>query len=232
MSTITGWKICDHFLDPDKRRHDYASRPCLVELAVDESDILSTPAMRYDRASKVVNSPENSAYDLTLHRVDAFGGYKIQLIEGWRDRELLGFELYPLGYELLQQLRAGRWDYSFNNLAEFVFNITLNKCRSSRAKVLSIIDLDSGKEAHQALSRRDENFVYTVGDTVIARDNQCSIFAQNRLGAELGIPACGFGIHYFAGPLTALCYLSQLSCSTSRMREYIIEQSTIIDNCC
>ena len=64
---------------------------------------------------------------------------------------------------------------------------TTRKCRCSKAKVLSITNLDGSKsESTEAASNRDSSFVYKVGETV-----EVTNFDPNRWNE------CSTGIHFF-----------------------------------
>ena len=64
---------------------------------------------------------------------------------------------------------------------------TTRKCRCSKAKVLSITNLDGSKsESTEATSKRDSSFVYKVGETV-----EVTNFDPNRWNE------CSTGIHFF-----------------------------------
>ena len=64
---------------------------------------------------------------------------------------------------------------------------TTRKCRCSKAKVLSITNLDDSKsKCTEATSKRDSSFVYKVGETV-----EVTNFDPNRFNE------CSTGIHFF-----------------------------------
>ena len=64
---------------------------------------------------------------------------------------------------------------------------TTRKCRCSKAKVLSITNLDGSKsESTEAASNRDSSFVYKIGETV-----EVTNFDPNRWNE------CSTGIHFF-----------------------------------
>ena len=65
-----------------------------------------------------------------------------------------------------------------------VFSIDNDKCRTNKAKVVSI-DGDKTKGI-KAASKRDSNFVYEVGKTVDVADFDCQYNVE-----------CGAGIHFF-----------------------------------
>ena len=70
------------------------------------------------------------------------------------------------------------------------------KCRCSKAKVLSITELDGSKSITDEIpSNFDKNFVYKVGETVEVID-----FDENRWNE------CAPGIHFFMNRLTAVNY--------------------------
>lgn len=61
-----------------------------------------------------------------------------------------------------------------------------NKCRCSKAKVLDIISLKTNRHLKTAISSRDTNFVYKVGEMVEVDD-----FDEDRFNE------CSRGIHFF-----------------------------------
>ena len=64
---------------------------------------------------------------------------------------------------------------------------TTRKCRCSKAKVLSITNLDGSKsECTEATSNRVSSFVYKVGETVEVPDFDPNRFIE-----------CSTGIHFF-----------------------------------
>ena len=64
---------------------------------------------------------------------------------------------------------------------------TTRKCRCSKAKVVSITNLDGSKSEHtEATSKRDSSFVYKIGETV-----EVPGFDLNRFNE------CSTGIHFF-----------------------------------
>ncbi|MEG1185842.1 MAG: DUF5758 domain-containing protein [Eubacterium sp.] len=71
---------------------------------------------------------------------------------------------------------------------------TSRKCRCSKAKVLSIISED-GEELKKAVSKRDENFIYIVGETVEVEN-----FDDDRWNE------CSTGIHFFITKEEAINY--------------------------
>ena len=74
---------------------------------------------------------------------------------------------------------------------------TTRKCRCSKAKVLSITNLDGSKSEHtEATSKRDPSFVYKVGETV-----EVPNFDPNRFNE------CSTGIHFFITRQEAVSYV-------------------------
>ena len=74
---------------------------------------------------------------------------------------------------------------------------TTRKCRCSKAKVLSITNLDGSKsESTEATSKRDPSFVYKVGETV-----EVTNFDPNRWNE------CSTGIHFFVTREEAEMYM-------------------------
>ena len=74
---------------------------------------------------------------------------------------------------------------------------TTRKCRCSKAKVLSITNLDGSKaECTETTSNRDHSFVYKVGETVEVPD-----FDPNRFNE------CSTGIHFFVTRKEAASYV-------------------------
>ena len=64
---------------------------------------------------------------------------------------------------------------------------TRRKCRCSKAKVISITNLDgTDSEVTSACSKYDKNFIYTIGEIVEVND-----FDPNRFNE------CAPGIHFF-----------------------------------
>ena len=72
---------------------------------------------------------------------------------------------------------------------------TTRKCRCSKAKVISITGIATGKEYDEAFSQRDKRFVYRVGETVVP-DN----FDEDRWND------CSNGIHFFITKQEAIDY--------------------------
>ena len=72
---------------------------------------------------------------------------------------------------------------------------TTRKCRCSKAKVISITGIATGKEYDEAFSQRDKRFVYRVGETVVP-DN----FDEDRWNE------CSNGIHFFITKQEAIDY--------------------------
>ena len=72
---------------------------------------------------------------------------------------------------------------------------TTRKCRCSKAKVISITGIKSGKDYEVAFSQRDKRFVYRVGETVVP-DN----FDEDRWNE------CSNGIHFFITKKEAIDY--------------------------
>ena len=74
---------------------------------------------------------------------------------------------------------------------------TSKKCRCSKAKVLSITNLDgSESKSDVAVSKHDSSFVYRIGETVEVTD-----FDQNRWNE------CSTGIHFFMNRENAVNYV-------------------------
>ena len=74
---------------------------------------------------------------------------------------------------------------------------TSKKCRCSKAKVLSITNLDgSASKSGVAVSKYDSSFVYRIGETVEVTD-----FDQNRWNE------CSTGIHFFINREDAVKYV-------------------------
>ena len=74
---------------------------------------------------------------------------------------------------------------------------TTRKCRCSKAKVVSITNLNGSKsELTEATSKRDSSFVYKVGETVEVPD-----FDPNRFNE------CAHGIHFFVTRQEAESYI-------------------------
>jgi uncharacterized protein YjbI with pentapeptide repeats len=63
---------------------------------------------------------------------------------------------------------------------------TTRKCRCSKAKVISITNQDNTEIFYEGTSKRDENFIYIVGETIEVKD-----FDDNRWNE------CSTGIHFF-----------------------------------
>ena len=63
---------------------------------------------------------------------------------------------------------------------------TSRKCRASKAKVLSITDVDGNPAGESVESNHDSSFVYTIGETMEVKD-----FDTNRWNE------CAPGIHHF-----------------------------------
>ena len=63
---------------------------------------------------------------------------------------------------------------------------TTRKCRCSKAKIISITGIKSGKEYEEAFSQRDKRFVFRVGETVVPDS-----FDEDRWNE------CSNGIHFF-----------------------------------
>ena len=72
---------------------------------------------------------------------------------------------------------------------------TSRKCRASKAKVLSITDINGNPAGGQVKSNYDPNFVYTIGETVEVTD-----FDDNRWNE------CSTGIHHFITRAEAVIY--------------------------
>ena len=76
-----------------------------------------------------------------------------------------------------------------------VFSINNSKCRTNKAKVLDIIDIDSGLHIKEAYSEHDNNFVYKVGDSVTINDFNLAYNIE-----------CASGIHFFKTEEEAINY--------------------------
>ena len=72
---------------------------------------------------------------------------------------------------------------------------TTNKCRTDKAKVLSIVDIDTGEVYKEAFSSFDHSFIYRVGEIVSVND-----FDENRFNE------CAPGIHFFIDKEAAINY--------------------------
>ena len=72
---------------------------------------------------------------------------------------------------------------------------TTRKCRASKAKVLSIENIESGEEVKEVCSDYDETFIYKVGETVEVKD-----FNEDRWDE------CSTGIHFFITKQEAINY--------------------------
>ena len=72
---------------------------------------------------------------------------------------------------------------------------TSRKCRASKAKVLSITDINGNPAGGQVKSNYDANFVYAIGETVEVTD-----FDDNRWNE------CSTGIHHFITRAEAVIY--------------------------
>lgn len=75
------------------------------------------------------------------------------------------------------------------------FSATSRKCRASKAKVLSITDINGNPAGGQVKSNYDPNFVYAIGETVEVTD-----FDDNRWNE------CSTGIHHFITRAEAVIY--------------------------
>ena len=73
---------------------------------------------------------------------------------------------------------------------------TTLKCRCDKAKVLNIIDINTGKEVNEITSDYDKNFIYRVGE-IVKVDN----FNEDRWNE------CTTGIHFFMNKENAINYL-------------------------
>ena len=72
---------------------------------------------------------------------------------------------------------------------------TSRKCRASKAKVLSITDINGNPAGGQVKSNYDPNFVYAIGETIEVTD-----FDDNRWNE------CSTGIHHFITRAEAVIY--------------------------
>ena len=73
---------------------------------------------------------------------------------------------------------------------------TTRKCRASKAKVLSITNIDGTENFEKAVSYYDYNFIYQVGEIVEIED-----FDEDRWNE------CGAGIHHFITRNEAVNYI-------------------------
>ena len=67
-----------------------------------------------------------------------------------------------------------------------VFSINNSKCRTNRAKVVSITDIDGKVTYKEAVSKQDENFIYKVGVELEIEDFNLMYNVE-----------CAEGIHFF-----------------------------------
>ena len=67
-----------------------------------------------------------------------------------------------------------------------VFSINNSKCRTNRAKVISISNIENDKQYDKATSTHDSNFVYEVGKELEIEDFDLMYNVE-----------CGSGIHFF-----------------------------------
>ena len=74
---------------------------------------------------------------------------------------------------------------------------TTRKCRCSKAKVLSVTDLENTKEYNEVASDYDKNFIYKVGEIIEVKD-----FNNDRWDE------CSTGIHFFIVRNEAVMYLN------------------------
>ena len=72
---------------------------------------------------------------------------------------------------------------------------TTIKCRCDKAKVLAIVDINTGEPKHIACSNYDSGFIYKVGETVSVDD-----FEEDRWSE------CASGIHFFINKYHAINY--------------------------
>ena len=72
---------------------------------------------------------------------------------------------------------------------------TTIKCRCDKAKVLAIVDLETGEPKQIACSNYDSSFIYKVGETVSVDD-----FEEDRWSE------CASGIHFFINKYHAINY--------------------------
>ena len=72
---------------------------------------------------------------------------------------------------------------------------TTKKCRCDKAKVLAIVDIDTGEPKQIACSNYDSSFIYKVGETVSVDD-----FEEDRWSE------CASGIHFFINKYHAINY--------------------------
>ena len=72
---------------------------------------------------------------------------------------------------------------------------TTLKCRCDKAKVLEIINIETGENINSVSSDYDKNFIYTVGE-IVKVDN----FDNDRWNE------CTTGIHFFVNKANAINY--------------------------
>ena len=72
---------------------------------------------------------------------------------------------------------------------------TTKKCRCDKAKVLAIVDIETGEPKQIACSNYDSGFIYKVGETVSVDD-----FEEDRWSE------CASGIHFFINKYHAINY--------------------------
>ena len=72
---------------------------------------------------------------------------------------------------------------------------TTRKCRASKAKVISITNVESTETFEQAVSQHDRGFVYKVGETVEVEDFDTDMWNE-----------CSTGIHFFITRQEAVNY--------------------------
>ena len=73
---------------------------------------------------------------------------------------------------------------------------TSRKCRASKVKVLEITNIENTEKYEEATSKRDEYFIYRVGETIEIND-----FDENRWNE------CSTGIHFFITREEAVQYV-------------------------
>ena len=111
------------------------------------------------------------------------------------DMDEIGWNIYTTFYQLQCPEKGSYIAYKKANnmiveleITEDAFrsSATSRKCRASKAKVLSITDLDGKNPIDKIASNYDSRFIYTVGEIVEVKD-----FDTNRWNE------CSTGIHHF-----------------------------------
>ena len=153
----------------------------------------------------LLNDPEGERADLREAFLYKANLYKANLREAdIREADLSGAKL---DWPLVCQEKGSFIGYKKcrNNLIveleipedAYRCSATSKKCRCSKAKVLSITNLDgSESKSDVAVSKYDSSFVYRIGETVEVTD-----FDQNRWNE------CSTGIHFFINREDAVKYV-------------------------